>query len=325
MLTIVVYHYVRDLAASRYPKLTALSADKFDGQLDYIARHYSVIGMDDVLEAGGDINRLPSNACLLTFDDGFADHYEVVFPRLRARGWPGMFFVPAAPVQEGRLLDVHMMQFVLASESHISVLNNELKSMVESYSSEPGVPGYDALIHKWAKPGRYDPAEIILFKRILQVGLPEKYRQQITQELFARHVSPDADVFARALYVDAAQLVTMAQSGMTIGGHGWSHRRLDSLSVDVRADELRRSQAFLDSLGVIPQDRRYLGYPHGSFDDVTILAARNAGFHAGLSGRQGLVSALDDNFALARLDTNDLPHSGSAPVCEWTLRQNVPA
>ena len=325
MLTIVVYHYVRDLAASRYPKLTALPVDKFDGQLDYIARHYSVVGLDDILDAEGDMDRLPSNACVLTFDDGFSDHYEFVFPRLQARGWPGAFFVPAAPIQEGGVLDGHMVQFILASGSHISVLNNELRDMVEECSSEPGVLGYDALTQRWAKPGRYDPLEIILFKRILQVGLPEKTRQKITKELFARHVTPDAEAFARSLYVNSAQLATMARGGMVIGGHGWSHQRLDSLSADVRADELQRSQAFLDSLGVVPADRRCLGYPHGSFDDATVIAARSAGFHVGLSGRQGLVPALDNNYTLARLDTNDLPHSGSAPVCEWTLRQNVSA
>jgi hypothetical protein len=38
-LTIVMYHFVRDLARSRYPAIKALTVDAFRGQLDYLARH----------------------------------------------------------------------------------------------------------------------------------------------------------------------------------------------------------------------------------------------------------------------------------------------
>ena len=81
-LTIVMYHYVRDLARSRYPGLKALTVDAFDGQLDYITRHYRVCSVRDVVAATRGEHRLPPNACLLTFDDGFLDHFTTVLPRL---------------------------------------------------------------------------------------------------------------------------------------------------------------------------------------------------------------------------------------------------
>jgi len=41
--------------------------------------------MRDVVDAVHGRRALPDHACALTFDDGFLDHFTVVFPRLVAR------------------------------------------------------------------------------------------------------------------------------------------------------------------------------------------------------------------------------------------------
>ena len=85
-LTIVMYHYVRDLPRTRYPRIKGRTIEEFEGQLDYIQQHYTVTTTRAVVEASRGGRPLPPNACLLTFDDGFLDHYTTVFPRLlRAR------------------------------------------------------------------------------------------------------------------------------------------------------------------------------------------------------------------------------------------------
>src|SRR5262249_9060664 len=81
VLTIVMYHYVRDGAA-----VPARTIGEFERQLDRFAREYTVVGCADVL--GG---RLPDNACLLTFDDGLVEHAEHVAPALERRGFSGCF------------------------------------------------------------------------------------------------------------------------------------------------------------------------------------------------------------------------------------------
>src|SRR5262249_680791 len=129
-LTIVMYHYVRDLARSRYPGLKALTVDAFEGQLDYIARHYRVTLVRQVLPAVRDGDRLPPNACLLTFDDGFLDHFTTVLPRLLARGLTAGFYPPAAAIEGRRLLDTHKIQLILAACDDASKLARRLLDLV---------------------------------------------------------------------------------------------------------------------------------------------------------------------------------------------------
>ena len=76
-LTIVMYHYVRDLARSRYPSIKGRDVASFQFQLDHIARNYSVVTVAQILEALRGGRQLPDNAAWLTFDDGYLDHYTV--------------------------------------------------------------------------------------------------------------------------------------------------------------------------------------------------------------------------------------------------------
>ena len=73
-LTIVMYHYVRDLRHSRYPRIKGLDVADFVQQLAYLKRHYTIISGYDLIDIVTRGSPLPSGAALLTFDDGYTDH-----------------------------------------------------------------------------------------------------------------------------------------------------------------------------------------------------------------------------------------------------------
>jgi len=113
-VTIVMYHYVRDLERSRFPAIKGLSVERFRRQLDYIETRYTPIGAEYLLEAlSSSTKDLPPNPILLTFDDGDTDHFTNVFPLSDARGIQGCFFPPAQAVLEHKVLDVNEIQFNL--------------------------------------------------------------------------------------------------------------------------------------------------------------------------------------------------------------------
>src|SRR5688500_9903831 len=112
--TIVMYHYVRDMHLTPYPRIKGLTVDRFRGQLDYICRHYELLDPRDYTDCLLSRRSIPTKACLLTFDDGFGDHYRTVWPELARRGIVGMFFVVAAPLTERRMPSVHLVHFLLA-------------------------------------------------------------------------------------------------------------------------------------------------------------------------------------------------------------------
>ena len=49
--SIVMYHYVRDLPYTRYPKIKGLLTSQFKEQLAYIERHYQFVTVNDCLNA----------------------------------------------------------------------------------------------------------------------------------------------------------------------------------------------------------------------------------------------------------------------------------
>ncbi|MEI6101743.1 MAG: polysaccharide deacetylase family protein, partial [Eubacteriales bacterium] len=93
-VSIVMYHYVRDLNNSRYPAIKGLDFELFRQQIDFFAAHFNVITIEEVIAAYDEGYELPQNALLLTFDDGYIDHYLNVFPLLQAYKMQGSFFIP---------------------------------------------------------------------------------------------------------------------------------------------------------------------------------------------------------------------------------------
>ena len=78
-LTIVMYHYIRDVKESRFPRIKALGVDQFIRQLSYIDEHYTVVTAQEVMAAIKKDFVLPERAIWLTFDDGYVDHFSNVF------------------------------------------------------------------------------------------------------------------------------------------------------------------------------------------------------------------------------------------------------
>ena len=124
--SIVMYHYVRPLKGSKFLKLKALELSVFERQLDYLSDHYNFVTPTQVIDSIDGINSLPKNAVLLTFDDGYKDHFNYVYPALKSRGIAGVFFPPTGAVYENRLLDVNRLHFVLASSDAEVLTNREM-------------------------------------------------------------------------------------------------------------------------------------------------------------------------------------------------------
>lgn len=68
-----------------------------------------------MLEAISTKEKLPEKVLLLTFDDGYADNYNVAMPILENYGVQGSFFIPGKTFTTHQLLDVNKIHYVLAS------------------------------------------------------------------------------------------------------------------------------------------------------------------------------------------------------------------
>ena len=322
-LTVVMYHYVRPEPGPGEPRLIGLTPAVFEGQLDYIARHYEVVSLREVFaaQAGGD--PLPERPCLLTFDDGLADHARHVAPILAERGWSGVFFASAGAVLGGRMLVVHRIHHLLAGAyADPRPLVRELKAAIHERSG-PGMPAVDELVKQWWRPNRFDPPEINFIKRTLQRGLPITVAEEVTAHLFARRVSADEADFARTFYLGEADLRYLVDMGMDVGGHGVDHAWLDSLTPAEQEIHVRGSIAMIRrAYGALP-DAWSFAYPYGGYDATTLELLERYGCRLAFTVETGLADASTPRLEVPRLDTKDLPFHADAEVSEWTIAASL--
>jgi peptidoglycan/xylan/chitin deacetylase (PgdA/CDA1 family) len=307
-VTIVMYHYVRDLEHSRFPAIKGLSVERFCRQLDYIQINYTPISVERLLEsldpAGED---LPPNPILLTFDDGYSDHFANVFPALEARGIQGCFFPPAQAILEHTVLDVNKIQFVLATEPDARKLLDQVFSSLAEFRSEHALKTREGYLLAVTGEHRYDSRDVTVLKRLLQRELPEPVRTEIVRRLFAEHVTSDEVAFACELYMSMDEIACLRHHLMHIGSHGYSHAWLDHISPEAQAVEVDRSLDFLQELG-LKKDEWTMCYPYGGFNSslLQLLRGRQCGMGFTTEARVADLD-FDERLALPRLDTNDLP------------------
>jgi peptidoglycan/xylan/chitin deacetylase (PgdA/CDA1 family) len=100
VVPILMYHYVSELPldADVYRRDLTVSPEAFDAQLEYLDEAgYHPITLTDLYLNLTEGYPLPEKPIVLTFDDGYRDAYEVVFPKLLDYGFPATFFVLATP------------------------------------------------------------------------------------------------------------------------------------------------------------------------------------------------------------------------------------
>lgn len=312
-VTIVMYHYVRDLEHSRFPQIKGLTVESFKNQIRYLKKHYTFVTMQQCIDAVySGLDDFPDNAALLTFDDGYIDHYTNVFPILDQNGIQGSFFPPVMTILENRILDVNKIHFLLASVADISKIISDINGALLQYKNEYSLEEPSRYFKKLAIPSRFDTAETIFVKRLLQRELPENLRGIITDMLFRKYVTNDTKSFARELYMDPGQLAVMKNNGMFIGAHGNNHYWLNTLSDEQQKDEIKKSSVFLSFLGV-PEDQKVMCYPYGAYDDRLIARLKKQNFKLGITTKPE-IAILDKEhaFQLNRLDTNDIPKNVDA-------------
>jgi peptidoglycan/xylan/chitin deacetylase (PgdA/CDA1 family) len=299
-ITIIMYHYVREIKNSKYPAIKGLEISSFKRQLDFLEKNFEIIQPIDLIQN----KELPNNSCLLSFDDGFKDHTEFVLPELNKRKLKGCFFPPGAAIIENEILDVHSIHFILAKVKDKSILVSILNSLcLENGYNKKDLKNYWN-IH--GKIDQYDSREVVYFKRMLQFVLPLDLRKKITNFLFKKYLNISTSEFAKKLYMNKNDLNKLLESEMYIGSHSYNHYWLNTLNYQNQKKDIEKSLNFLKEIGA-PIKNWIMCYPYGSFDDNTISILKEKNCSYAFTTIPGIANLDKDRFKLPRKDTNDFP------------------
>ena len=316
-----MYHYVRDLEHSRFPEIKGITTEQFKEQIAYIKKYYNIISGNDLLDSICSGTEIPPRALLLTFDDGYSDHFTQVFPILDREGIRACFFPSAQCILENETLDVNKIHFILASAPDKMELIENIFSMVAEYRTEFQLLNRDHYWNKLAVAKRFDTQEVVFIKHMLQRELPERVRRAITDALFKKYVSSDEWAFSQELYMSLDQLQCLYRHGMYIGSHGYNHFWLDHLERKEQETEICQSLEFLRRISRTAVEKWIMCYPYGAYNDSLLTVLADHGCKLGLTTEIGLANLNQHSpLTLPRLDTNDLPKDAKAVPNKWTIQ-----
>ena len=305
-LYISMYHYIRDLIHSRYPEIKGLDIVEFRHQIEYMKAHFNIVTMEQVIEFFENGQELPSNALLLTFDDGYVDNYTYAMPILEEMRVQGSFFISGKTFDTHELLDVNKIHYLLASADIKNILCSLLKKMDYYRGNGYEYPSNEKLFNEYAIANRFDKKEVIFVKRMLQTVLPEYLRSKISSELFKEYVGISEEILAYELYLSEEQIRVMKNHGMFIGVHGYDHYWLANLSKNDMKKDIEKAIKVLDPF--IDKKHWVMNYPYGSYNEEVIDFIARKGAVLGLSTEVRVADLINDNrFILPRLDCNDFP------------------
>lgn len=305
-LKIVMYHYVRDLLHSRYPKIKGLDVNLFRQQIQFLKSNFSIVTMEEVILACGGGQKLPENSVLLTFDDGYIDNYTYILPILEEFGVQGSFFIPGKTFTTHQLLDVNKIHYILASANISSLVEDVFERLNHYRGTEFSYPSNEELFYEYAVESRFDSKEIIFIKRILQTVLPEKLRNQISSDLFEKYVGVSEEQLAYELYMTKEHIKTMKCHGMFIGLHGYDHYWLGNLDRAKMQQDVDKALEVMDEF--IDRNCWVMNYPYGNYNQDVLDYISSKGAVLGLTTEvEAAEIGKDQPLELPRLDCNDFP------------------
>jgi peptidoglycan/xylan/chitin deacetylase (PgdA/CDA1 family) len=259
-LTVVIFHRILPPDDPRWPGADpewTMSTKLFEQCLDFFKRHYSVIGLDTLLNARARF-RFPPRPLLITFDDGWADNAEFAFPALKRAGLPAVLFVAGEAIGrreafwQERIIAAWRTRRLAITEicKTAAVLGRALPIPPENSDSDACLRAIIAALENWEVAPRN-----MLLQALPNIEESEEIRPHM---------------------LSAQQLRELAAGDVAIGLHGHSHRPLTDLDIVAELSVARdRLSGYLGSEAIGFLDT--LSFPHGRYDRVTVDAARNCG------------------------------------------------
>jgi peptidoglycan/xylan/chitin deacetylase (PgdA/CDA1 family) len=312
-----MYHYVRPEASPIPAGIRPMLATEFERQLDYLEQRYTIASPDDFARWLASEARFAKPPCLLTFDDGTADHADVVTPILARRNLPGLFFVLSGPAEQRLMPLTHALHWLLGQP------DDQTWRLFEQYAHDQlhnpaalGDPAEARRIYHYESPLR---AQI---KYAANMAMPQDATNQIIRRA-ARQAGLTLEGLAQNWFVSAEQIVHMHKSGMTIALHGHSHSSLQTLGPAGIRHEIAHASAYLTHLtGAAPT---WWACPFGGSGapPETLAAMRDAMHLANLRHAvttiKSPVTRTTDPLYIPRYDCIDLPPRKPAPPPELGL------
>jgi peptidoglycan/xylan/chitin deacetylase (PgdA/CDA1 family)/CelD/BcsL family acetyltransferase involved in cellulose biosynthesis len=275
---IFLYHRVND---DRDPFLPSLPVAEFRQQMEYIARNFRVVTMNDIAEG-----RIAGNASkysvAITFDDGYRDNFTSAFPILKELGIPATIYLATGYVGTSRIpwYDEVCLAFKLTVRTRFELARTGAPSGPITTQSE----------------------RLALLDRVLDWlrELDDDARRQAMPELF-RALGVPSSLTLPNYMLGWDEIKQMKAHNIEFGAHTVTHPVLSRTSGRALQEEISASKKTVEQK--LKTEVRHFAYPFGRNAHVSGEARQwveQFGFKTAVTTEYGFNAPGDDPFALRR-------------------------
>ncbi len=292
-ITVLAYHTLESPRFLRNVLGIHSSESDFNAQINYIASHHTVLSMSELLSILSFRMSAPENAVVITFDDGYADVYNIAYPRMKALGLPGTVFLTTEAVTCQR-----------------SIWTNRLYGFIEAAANRKVTIEFDG-----RKPLTVDLTDshsrmigALAVCGMLKTMSPEERLTALHAVARALGVDPQFDPIEQLPMLSWDQVAILHREGFTIGSHSVTHPILSMCSEERQWMELSESKQEIETRLNAPC--RVLAYPNGQpgdISDATRAIAKECGYEAGFRFTAGPVRSGIDPFDTPRHPVFEVP------------------
>jgi peptidoglycan/xylan/chitin deacetylase (PgdA/CDA1 family)/CelD/BcsL family acetyltransferase involved in cellulose biosynthesis len=274
---ILYYHRVNDDADPFFP---AITTTLFEQQMSFLARHYKVVGMAELLDHLQ--NGSPEPVLAITFDDGYQDNYANALPILERYGLPATIFLSTGAIDSREPLWFEQLALALKKTDRAYLdIEVDIPRRFPLRTQQERLKANDAIF-------------------ALLRALPNVDRTRYLDELLRQSGVVD-DPERRNRMLTWEQIRLMTTRGITFGGHTVSHPFISKLPADQVTWEVSECKRRIEDQLQRPAD--YFAYPNGREQDFGAWnkdLIRAAGYKAAVTTIWGMNYRSTDPMELRR-------------------------
>ena len=305
---ILTYHGIVRNGRNLYTNRNCVEMAMFDRQMAYMARHYKVVSLSELVERLNAGKQLPPYTAAITFDDGFRNNLTVALPILKKYHLPATIFLATLFISSDEL---GLWTEHVDSLIHRTSVQNIRLTLDDVEKSLPLRTSADREIAS---------DQVRAFLKTLPLAQRKSVLKELDEQLEEKadrrpsggdngsesaevHPQRTAEKEERYAFLSWQQVEMMAHGSVTFGSHTHSHAILAPLSETDLHFELTESRRLIEQNVDTPCT--LFSYPNGAERDFGQREERllgNLGYVAAVSQIDGFNDGTTNLMALRRIN-----------------------
>ena len=277
-----------------------IEAAKFEQQLQYLLKHYSIISIDDFLGWRVGKKKLPKNPVILTFDDGYANCYTQLFHLLKKYNIPATIFLLTQHIGKKDPAWYDAITYCIAYTKERKMSINTKK-----YSFKTEKEKFATLV--------------VLKKVVLGSNQRDKLIREIAQAMRVDPKKCQDEDFLFCSWEQCQEMKEDKSAKITFGSHSVTHQLMTGLSETEIEKEVQESKKIIEKR--LKEECNAFSYPFGSSNEMIRGVIEKSGYSCGFSTTYGKNTKETDVHVLKRIALNNLY---DLPIFSLTLFFNFP-